>query len=240
MGVVELKQKYEPLSNGIRALWTDSDVDGWHLLSVDARTVLRMRWDNLFDDLEGQLEQGLSAEDVDLRAEEERLRLGHLTMRSRILAIHDSFEKRADYSLRLQLRSGEHVSVRPATIGKDWFSGDIRDETRRDRQCIVPLDAIAALTLTKDQVERSLTDVASETGQSLAGRLSLPFVLRDLCRRRVGVDVQTITTPATGTIDRVGRDHFDLAVHEPGTARRENDVSTYRVVPFGELVILRL
>ncbi len=43
-----------------------------------------MRWDNLFDDLESQLEQELGAEDVDLLAEEERLRLGRLALRDRL------------------------------------------------------------------------------------------------------------------------------------------------------------
>ena len=42
-----------------------------------------MRWDNLFDDLESQLEQELDAEDIDLLAEEERLRLGRLGLRDR-------------------------------------------------------------------------------------------------------------------------------------------------------------
>lgn len=46
-----------------------------------------MRWDDLFDDLESQLEQELGAEDVDLLAEEERLRLGRLTLRDRLLAM---------------------------------------------------------------------------------------------------------------------------------------------------------
>ena len=47
-----------------------------------------MRWQNLFDDLEGQLESELGAEEVDLLAEEERLRLGRLSLRDRIRAIH--------------------------------------------------------------------------------------------------------------------------------------------------------
>ena len=37
-----------------------------------------MRWESLFDDMESQLEQELGAEDEQLRAEEERLRLGRL------------------------------------------------------------------------------------------------------------------------------------------------------------------
>jgi hypothetical protein len=37
-----------------------------------------MRWNNLFDDLAGQLERELGAEDRDREADEERLRIGRL------------------------------------------------------------------------------------------------------------------------------------------------------------------
>ena len=46
-----------------------------------------VRWDNLFDDLEGQLENELNAEDLELRAEEERLRLGRLALRQRLTGV---------------------------------------------------------------------------------------------------------------------------------------------------------
>jgi len=199
-----------------------------------------MRWDNLFDDLESQLEQELSAEEVDLQAEEERLRLGRLSVRDRILSVHESYEKRAEYSIRTQLLSGAFVDVRPATVGRDWISGDIRDETPRHRQCIIPISSIASLTLTKEQVRRSLRESRREAGAALSGKLGLPFVLRDLCRRRVTVELDTLVAPVSGTIDRVGRDHFDVAIHEPGVPRRDSEVSGYRVVPFSQLLIVRL
>jgi hypothetical protein len=140
----------------------------------------------------------------------------------------------------MQLRSGDVLDVRPATVGKDWLSGDIRDATPRNLQCIIPIDAIAALVLSKEQIRRSMNEPVRETGQSLPGRLGLPFVLRDLCRRRVNVELITMTTPVTGTIDRVGRDHLDIAVHESGAPRRDSSVSTYRIVPLRELLIVRL
>ena len=45
-----------------------------------------MRWDKLFDDLESQLEREITAEELDLDAEEERLRLGRLSVRERLVA----------------------------------------------------------------------------------------------------------------------------------------------------------
>ena len=63
-------------------------------------TVSAMRWDNLFDDLESQLEQGLTAEELDLKAEEERLRLGRLGLRDRIVAILHAQKFNPAYSIR--------------------------------------------------------------------------------------------------------------------------------------------
>ncbi|CAN5282067.1 hypothetical protein BH11ACT2_BH11ACT2_08130 [soil metagenome] len=199
-----------------------------------------MRWDNLFDDLETQLEQGLNAEEDDLHAEEERLRLGRLSLRERIVSVRDSYERRADYSLRFLLISGESVPVRPATVGRDWLSGDIRDGSAARRQCILPLTAIAGMSLTREQVRRSLAPSERATEATLATRLSVAFVLRDLCRRRVSLEIVTVAGSAFGTIDRVGRDHLDLAVHEPGQPRREGAVSEYRAVALAHLAMVRL
>jgi hypothetical protein len=196
-----------------------------------------MRWDNLFDDLEGQLEQELGAEETDLRAEEERLRLGRLTLRDRLLALNHAA---VSLPVRVELVDGSVLALRPRTFGRDWISGDIVDPSTR-RQFILPLDAIAGLLLTRDQVSDSLEDAAPAEGErGLSRRLGLAFVLRDLCRRRQFVELVLRDGVTGGTIDRVGRDHLDLAVHEAGTARRESLVSHYRVVPFTWLVFVRL
>ena len=61
--------------------------------------------------------------------------------------------------------------------------------------------------------------------------MTFGFVLRDLVRRRVGVVVRLSSGRAlTGTIDRAGADHFDLALHEPGTPRRADAIAGHRIV----------
>jgi hypothetical protein len=200
-----------------------------------------MRWDNLFDDLESQLESELTAEEVDLHAEEERLRLGRLSLRDRIVSLHDAHDKDAAYSIRLVFIGEQRLDVRPAAFGRDWFSADIVDDSARRQQCIVPLSAIALVQLTLPQVSESLAKrPRDEESRVLSSRLGLPFVLRDLCRRRKALDVQTTAGRSYGTIDRVGRDHFDLAVHEPDKARRNSAVSGYQIVMFAELLLVRL
>ncbi|QNE46021.1 hypothetical protein F1C58_03250 [Glaciihabitans sp. INWT7] len=197
-----------------------------------------MRWDNLFDDLEGQLEQELGAEEIDLRAEEERLRLGRLSLRERLQALSLGEDREP---VRVCLTNGVTLGLSPRTFGRDWVSGDVIDASSRHAQFILPLDAIAGLRLSRAQVAASLEDCASpESGRGLSGRLGLAFVLRDLCRRRQAVELVVQEGIVTGTIDRVGRDHLDLAVHELGTARRERLVSHYQVVPFSRMLLLRL
>lgn len=200
-----------------------------------------MRWDNLFDDLESQLEHELTAEDIDLRAEEERLRLGRMSVRDRLSALHGSQPSPGDYSIRVFFTDGQPMSVHPIALGKDWVSGDVLDESSQRRQCIIPLSSIGGIMLQPDQVAQSLVapESAGEPGD-LSARLGLAFVLRDLCRRRQGLDLELLSGTVHGTIDRVGRDHLDVAVHERGMPRRESEVRQHRIVPLSQLLYLRL
>lgn len=195
-----------------------------------------MRWDHLFDDLETQLEQELSAEELDLEAEEERLRLGRLSMRDRLVALCGprSTETRR---IAVTLVSGERIVVHPVAFGRDWFSADVVSEASRARQCVVPLGAVASLGLAPPSVRASL---AGPVDPSLSDRLGLSFVLRDLCRRRRAVDLELSTGPLHGTLDRVGRDHLDLAVHDRDVPRRDAAVREVRIVPYASLMLVRL
>jgi len=195
-----------------------------------------MRWENLFDDLEGQLEQELGSEEVDLRAEEERLRLGRLSLRDRLVSLHRA---RGREPVRFSLVDGRAIAVSPLTLGKDWLSGDLVGEGSGRDQCILPLAAIASVLFDRDQIEASLGG-GDRDDQQLGARLGLSFVLRDLCRRRRAVRLELAVGATHGTIDRVGRDHLDLAVHEAGIARRETAVSQYRSIPFSQLRLVLL
>lgn len=195
-----------------------------------------MRWDNLFDDLESQLERELNAEDLDLEAEEERLRLGRLGMRDRISKLHAAGASGG--AVKIWLSNGEWISLTIATLGRDWFSAS---HAQRVGQCIVPIASIAGMSLTSEQVHVSLAaSIEVLDHPSLAERLGLPFVLRDLCRRRRPVEIELTDATLRGTIDRVGRDHVDVALHEPGSPRRASSVTELRVVPLAAIVIVRL
>lgn len=194
-----------------------------------------MRWQNLFDDLEGQLESELGAEEVDLLAEEERLRLGRLTLRDRLRALH---EGAAGEPVVLGLRGGERLSVVLAAIGRDWIAGETQVGILRS--VVVPIPAVATLEPGGAQLGASLRAApAAEPPTALSARLGLAFVLRDLCRRRTAIEMRVDGERRHGTIDRVGRDHLDLAEHAPGEPRRGAAVARIRVVAFAALDLVR-
>ncbi|MBC7591785.1 MAG: hypothetical protein H7226_12205 [Salinibacterium sp.] len=199
-----------------------------------------MRWDSLFDDLESQLEREISAEEVDLDAEEERLRLGRLSVRDRLVALQDATPAGSELRIGVTLCNGDRVVVLPVMIGRDWFSADVFSESRHSRQVIIPIGSVAGVSLPSPEAHASLAGPGDIAHPSLSARLGLPFVLRDLCRRRRSIEVVTIAGAVSGTIDRVGRDHLDLAIHEPGSPRRASEVSEIRLVPLAAVILIRL
>lgn len=197
--------------------------------------VLHMRWDNLFDDLESQLEAELEADDVGIRVEEERLRLARLGLRDRLVAIAaDTLG--SDIPVRLLLGDGRFIDVHLITLGRDWVSANRLGGP--SSYCLIPFTAISGIVLMRNQLQRSL--LSPTAPDTLSARLGFGYMLRDLCRRRTTVEiVQTRGDVIHGTIDRVGRDHLDIAVHEPGTPRRERDVVHIRIVPFDAIETVR-
>lgn len=194
-----------------------------------------MRWQNLFDDLESQLESELGAEEVDLLAEEERLRLSRLTLRDRVRALQDSA---AGEQIGFALRDGERIALTIAAIGRDWVAGEVDAGTLRS--AIVPLASIAVLDPVGAQLVASLrVEPAPEPPTALSARLGLAFVLRDLCRRRTPVELHVGADRWHGTIDRVGRDHLDFAEHAPGEPRRSAAVARIRIVAFAAVDLVR-
>lgn len=187
-----------------------------------------MRFDDLFDDLESQLEAEQGAERRDLEAEEERFRIGRLELRDRIAA--------APRQLDIALRAGGRLRIKRMALGRDWLNGIVLEGAPAGTGAVVPLHAISSIALDADGAAASLGPVAAG---DLQARLSFAFALRDLARRRVPVILEG-AAPATGTIDRVGRDHLDLAEHDLGQPPRLGTVRSWRIVPFSAFDWVRL
>lgn len=192
-----------------------------------------MRWDDLFADLESRLEHELDLEQQELAAEEERLRVGRIALRDRVVAMG-----RTGTPVGLVLVDGETLTLRLGSAGRDWLAGELEAGSIR-QAVIVPVAAIVGVLPEHGQLELGLRPSPGETLPDISGRLGLAFMLRDVCRRRTGVELRTRAGTVTGTIDRVARDHLDLAEHEPGVPRRDRVVRRIRLVPFDAILRVR-
>lgn len=196
-----------------------------------------MHWDRLFEDLEGQLASEWEAERAMLDAESERLRIARLDLRMRLRMLVD-----AGSDATIDLLHGPRLPVTLQTLGADWIAVSSRgtgDARSAMSSLLLPLHAIAGISTDHGMILASL-DEPTAADPSLRERMTLGFVLRDLARRRI--PVQVTTRPGDdlhGTIDRAAADHLDLALHDPGEARLAGAVRGFRMVPFSAIVAVR-
>lgn len=198
-----------------------------------------VRWERLFEDLEGQLAAEWESERAALDSEGERLRLSRVRLHDRLIALAGA-GSRESVSVALAERSVLRGTVE--AVGADFAAlrleshGNQRLESSRAGLALVRTDALASITTSEAELLRSARAESQLVRTGLTERLTLGFVLRDLARRRVPVRVHSLCgEPEFGTIDRVGVDHLDLAVHEPGAARRTDEVRACRLVPFASI-----
>jgi len=186
-----------------------------------------VRWDRFFDDLEDQLASEWEAERAALDTEAERLRLSRVALHERLSALvgHEA----AASAVAFEFADGTVLRAAVTGVGADWVA--LQPAEGRVAAVVAPFSSIASIGMPHHDLLRSARPAPART--SLAERLTFGFVLRDLVRRRSGVAVHLTSGRAlTGTIDRAGADHLDLALHEPGAPRRADAVSGHRIVPF--------
>lgn len=192
-----------------------------------------MRWDRFFEDLEDQLSSEWEAERAALDTEAERLRLSRVTLRERLSAL--AHRERATPAPSFELVDGTIAVGEVTGVGADWA---VIEQPGRAGGLLVPLTAICTIGMPHPDLLRSARPTAAA---GITDRMTFGFVLRDLVRRRVPVSVQLARGRVlTGTIDRAGADHFDLALHDAGTPRRADGLLGHRVVPFGAVASVRI
>jgi hypothetical protein len=207
---------YACLGLGVNARWC-RPVDGQRWQSAP------VRWQSLFDDLEGQLAAAAAAELAGEVAELSRLETGRVALGDRLAAATGA-------PLAVTLPGPGIVRGTLLDAGVDWL---LLDEGA-GREALVPLAAVLGITGVGGRA-------ATPGAEGAVGRrLDLRWALRGLVRGRVGVvlGLRDGTSPA-GTLDRVGADHVDLAEHAPGEARRAAAVRAVRLVPLGALALVR-
>lgn len=181
-----------------------------------------MRWQALFDDLEGQYE---AAEAAELAAE--------VADRSRReaagLRLVDRLRPAVGATVSVHLPGAGLLRGRLEDCGTDWLL--LREEGARE--VLVPLAAVLGV------LGPGARTAAPEDGP-VARSLDLRWALRGLARSRAAVAlVLTDGEVVTGTLDRVGADHLDLAEHGLAESRRPGAVRQVRLVPLSALVLVR-
>ncbi|MBN9213893.1 MAG: hypothetical protein ABS62_03300 [Microbacterium sp. SCN 70-200] len=193
-----------------------------------------MRWDRFFEDLEDQLDSEWEAERAALDTEAERLRLSRVSLRERLVAL-----ARDPRPVSVQLTDDTTLVGRLSRVGADWLAVTAEGADGAGGIVVVPLWGIVGIATTADAVLASVRD--AQAGPAIEQRMGFGFIVRDLVRRRLAVGVQLHSgRTLSGTIDRAGVDHLDLALHDPGAPRRAENVTGYRLVPFTAVVAVRL
>ena len=169
-----------------------------------------MRWERLFADLEAQAAAEERATwEIDV-ADLVRAEVGGLMLVDRLRA-------HVGAPLAWTFADGQGRAADLVELGADWVL--LRS---RPGEVLVPLGAVSSVA----GLGRSAVVAERPRG------LRLTTVLRGLARDRQAVRVDLRGgTVLTGTVDRVGADHLDLAVHPLDEPRRPGAVVEVRIVP---------
>lgn len=173
-----------------------------------------MRWEALFDDMAAQLDQWESRELAGEAAERVRAERAKVQLVQRLLA------HRGEVILTV---AGAAVQGLVEDAAPQWLL-----LSAGAREVLIPVAAIDGVT--------GLTRQAAPEAGVVLRRLGLGHAVRAVARDRSEVQVSQVSGGVlTGTIDRVGADHFDLACHQPGQWRRVGNVNSIVTVPFTQV-----
>ena len=182
-----------------------------------------MRWDALFNDMESQM------------AESQRLSLDaevNERARAEMVATELADRLRGGLGCRLvvHLGCGEvvHGTIRHA--GADAL---VLDEEQH--QVLIPYTAVISYA--------GLGRLAVAEPSQVRRGIGLAHALRGLARDRAELSVTVGrgggAVRLVGVIDRVGKDHLDLAISTPGEVRRSSRITQVSVLPFAGLAAIR-
>jgi hypothetical protein len=196
-----------------------------------------MRWDRLFGDLEARFEELADAQAAAELADRERVAGGAILATQRLAGAIGS-------TVRVRLAGGPLVGGILRGVGPDWLL--LTEGEQRD--CVVALAAVIAVEGLTASTAQELTGVAL--------RLDLRKALRGVARDRSPValalagwtgGVAGLSAAAgsagpgeiVGTIDRVGADFVEVAVHAAWEPRRAGAVRSVALVPLAAVVLVR-
>jgi hypothetical protein len=182
-----------------------------------------MRWRQLFADLAAQFDEASAEAERAEVASRARYEAGAVLLADRL---------RGAVGADLALRCGGAGQVNGvlADVGVDW----VLLEDDRGADVLVSLPAVVTVAGLGRR-----TGPPEDAGP-VRGRLDLRRALRALARDRSAVLVMLVDgTTLTGTVDRVGADHLELAVHPADEWRRSSAVRGVEAVALSAVAVVR-
>jgi hypothetical protein len=182
-----------------------------------------MRWQQLFDDLQSQFDAQEAAAEQAESASRARVEVGAVRLADRLAGA-------LGFPVVLGVRGAGQVAGVLAGVGPDW----VLLEGAQEREHLV---ALAAVRTVAGLGRRT---AAPEPAGAVRARLDLRRALRGLARDRSAVQLVSDDGGAlTGTLDRVGADYVELAVHPSDEPRRRESVQEVRAVVIGAVAVVR-
>ena len=181
-----------------------------------------MRWDDLFADLEAQADALAVWERAGEIDERTRIELGGLALGDRL---------RAAVGTAVQVQvPGLAATGTLERVGVDWLLVD----EGAGREALVPLGAVLSIG------GLGRASAIPGAGGAVHARLTLRSALRGLTRDRSSVRLHLRDGVALdATLDRVGADFVDVALHAAGEVRRRSEVRGVRAVPIAAIAAVR-
>lgn len=182
-----------------------------------------MRWNSLFDDLEAQFsaERALASESE--IAERAKVELAGIE-------VGDRLRGAVGAAIKVLLVDGIVLRGELGHVGSEWLV-----LTEGARQWLIPLASV----ISYQGLGRLSLKPLTRTRQSLGIASALRALSRDRAELVIHLTVRTGDGhKLRGVIDRVGRDHFDLAAVLHGEARRVGNVAEVLTVPFGSVAAI--
>lgn len=192
-----------------------------------------MRWQRLFAELEARFADLADEQSEVEAADRERVAFGAVGAQERLSGAVDG-------PVRLRLIGGATVSGTLSGVGPDWLL--VADAG--SAECVVPWAAVTVVE-----------GLSASTGPALAGldlRFDLRYAVRGLVRDRAPVrlavhgwtgdhdgSVAGSGSELIGTLDRVGADFVELALHPAWEPRRAAAVRGVALVPLRSILLVR-
>lgn len=174
-----------------------------------------MRWDDLFADLEARADELDRSDRAVEIGESARIEAARLTIADRLATAVGT-------ELHVRVSGAVAVNGQLRSSGPGWLLLD----TGSGCECLVAIHAVTSI------VGLNRWSAAPDAGHRAVVGLGIRHVLRAVASDRSSVVIQLVDgSGVCGTIDRVGRDFIDVALHGTGEIRRRDTVRASAVIP---------